>query len=130
MSLPKLLITLGDVAGVGPEIVAKAWPTISRECQPVVIGDAGWLPSGIDVVNPSNADLSKVQTGIVFKEAGQAAYDWLVYAIDECLAGRADGIVTCPLHKEGLHAAGGYTPRSHRDSCRTYKCFRTCHATV
>ena len=38
--------------------------------------------------------------------AGRAAYDWLVYAIDECLARRADGIVTCPLHKEGLHAAG------------------------
>lgn len=106
MTLPKLLITLGDVAGVGPEIVAKAWPTISQECQPVVIGDAQWLPPGINVVNPSDADLSKVQPGVVSKDAGQAAYDWLVYAIDECLAGRANAIVTCPLHKEGLHAAG------------------------
>jgi 4-hydroxythreonine-4-phosphate dehydrogenase len=50
--------------------------------------------------------LSRVKLGEVSAEAGRAAYDWLVYAIDECLAGRADGIVTCPLHKEGLHAAG------------------------
>ena len=39
-------------------------------------------------------------------EAGRAAYDFLCRAIDEALAGRADGIVTAPLHKEGLRAAG------------------------
>jgi len=103
---PKLLITLGDIAGIGPEIVAKAWPKLSIYCHPVVIGDPARLPAGVDCVNPSPVDLSKVQLGIVSPAAGQAAYDWLVYAIDECLAGRADGIVTCPLHKEGLHAAG------------------------
>jgi 4-hydroxythreonine-4-phosphate dehydrogenase len=48
----------------------------------------------------------KLPPGHVSAEAGRAAYEWLVYAIDECLAGRADAIVTCPLHKEGLHAAG------------------------
>ena len=50
--------------------------------------------------------MSQVESGEVTAEGGQAAYDWLCYAIDECLAGRADGIVTCPLNKEGLHAAG------------------------
>lgn len=106
MPLPKLLITLGDVAGIGPEIVAQAWPRLHSHCQPVVIGDPRFLPAGIPCVNPSSADLSGVIRGQVSAEAGQAAYDWLCYAIDECLAGRADGIVTCPLHKEGLHAAG------------------------
>jgi len=106
MALPKLLITLGDVAGIGPEIVAKAWPQLHEYCQPVVIGDPARLPAGLPVVNPSSADLSGVKLGEVSAEAGKAAYDWLRYAIDECLAGRADGIVTCPLHKEGLHAAG------------------------
>ena len=106
MALPKLLITLGDVAGIGPEIVAKAWPQLHEYCQPVVIGDPARLPAGLPVVNPSSADLSGVKLGEVSAEAGKAAYDWLCYAIDECLAGRADGIVTCPLHKEGLHAAG------------------------
>lgn len=106
MTLPKLLITLGDVAGIGPEIVAKAWPKLHEHCQPVVIGDPRFLPPGTPCVNPSSADLSRVKLGEVSAEAGRAAYGWLCFAIDECLAGRADGIVTCPLHKEGLHAAG------------------------
>lgn len=106
MTLPRLLITLGDVAGIGPEIVAKAWPQLAAHCQPVVVGDPARLPPGISCVNPTTVDLANVPFGSVTAAAGQAAYDWLVYAIDECLAGRADGIVTCPLHKEGLHAAG------------------------
>jgi 4-hydroxythreonine-4-phosphate dehydrogenase len=106
MVKPRLLITLGDVAGIGPEIVAKAWPRLREFADPVVVGDPTRLPAGLPVVNPSNADLSAVRLGEVSAAAGRAAYDWLVYAIDECLAGRADGIVTCPLHKEGLHAAG------------------------
>ncbi len=106
MTKPRLLITLGDVAGIGPEIVARAWPTLHEYAEPVVVGDQARLPPGIPAVNPSAADLSAVETGEVSAAAGRAAYDWLVYAIDECLAGRADGIVTCPLHKEGLHAAG------------------------
>lgn len=103
---PKLLITLGDVAGIGPEVVAKAWPKLHDHCQPVVVGHPRFVPAGIPCVNPSAADLSGVKLGEVSAEAGRAAYDWLCFAIDECLAGRADGIVTCPLHKEGLHAAG------------------------
>ncbi len=110
MTLPKLLITLGDVAGIGPEVVAKAWPKLHAHCQPVVIGHPRFLPAGVPCVNPSAADLSVVKVGEVSAEAGRAAYDWLCFAIDECLAGRADGIVTCPLHKEGLHAAGVHFP--------------------
>ncbi len=106
MSLPKLLITMGDCAGIGPEIIAEAWPALAAHCQPVVIGDPAKLPPGIACVDPSAADLSGVHLGRISAQAGQAAYDWLCFAIDECLAGRAAGIVTCPLHKEGLHAAG------------------------
>jgi 4-hydroxythreonine-4-phosphate dehydrogenase len=47
-----------------------------------------------------------VQPGRVSAPAGRAAYDFLCRAIDLTLAGAADGIVTAPLHKEGLHAAG------------------------
>ncbi len=110
MTLPRLLITLGDVAGIGPEIVTKAWPDLSAYCRPLVVGDPAKLPAGIPCVNPSHADLSRVPLGTVTAEGGQAAYDWLVYAIDDCLADRADGIVTCPLHKEGLHAANIHYP--------------------
>lgn len=103
---PRLLITMGDVAGVGPENVVKAWHRLTVWCQPVAVGDPKRLPSEVSCVNPSTVDLSRVESGRVSAEGGQAAYDWLIYAIDECLAGRADGIVTCPLNKEGLHAAG------------------------
>lgn len=138
MRKPKLLITLGDVAGIGPEVVAKAWHDLTKVCRPVVVGDVDHMLDAMDnlsgisgftklksldvmpdpdieailsngdipLVNPSASDLSGVRHREVSAAAGRAAYDWLVYAIDECLAGRADGVVTCPLHKEGLHAAG------------------------
>jgi 4-hydroxythreonine-4-phosphate dehydrogenase len=97
---------MGDVAGIGPEIVAKAWPKIVTLCEPVVIGDPTFVPKGTPCTNPSKVDLTFVNSGEVSELAGRAAYDWLCFAIDECLAGRADGVVTCPLHKEGLHLAG------------------------
>jgi 4-hydroxythreonine-4-phosphate dehydrogenase len=128
---PLLLITLGDVAGVGPEIVARAWPELLSLCRPVVCGDVGWMRRGIDLVGlkadvvsmddpqevlasaagipclqASGVDLSGVKPAKVSEAAGRAAYDFLCRAIDLTLEGRADGIVTCPLQKEGLHSAG------------------------
>ena len=125
MPLPKLLITMGDCAGIGPEIIATAWPQLRVICHPVVIGDPCKLPPGLECLNPSTADLSKVVLGKVSAEAGRAAFDWLVFAIDECRAGRADGIVTCPLNKEGLHAAGvpfpGHTEiLAHRTGAKSH----------
>jgi 4-hydroxythreonine-4-phosphate dehydrogenase len=129
--LPRLLITLGDVAGIGPEIVARAWPALCSFCQPIVIGDPGWVRRGLEVVGSaahlqvvdhpgmaalgpqvvscvrgSDQDLEGVVPGRVSAAAGRAAYDFLCRAIDWTLAGAADGIVTAPLHKEGLRAAG------------------------
>jgi 4-hydroxythreonine-4-phosphate dehydrogenase len=128
---PLLLITLGDVAGVGPEIVARAWPGLLALCRPVVCGDIGWLRRGLDIagssavivpvaeprqvvpsaqlipcLQASSVNLSGVAIAKVSAPAGQAAFDFLCSAIDLTLAGEADGIITCPLHKEGLHAAG------------------------
>ena len=126
---PRLLITLGDVAGVGPEIVAKAWPDLTRICRPVVIGDTECLaraaatmfhkvapiqqiedakptPQNISCLQATTQSLVGIVPGEVSAGAGQAAYDFLCTAIDLTLAGKADGIVTLPLNKEGLHAAG------------------------
>jgi 4-hydroxythreonine-4-phosphate dehydrogenase len=129
--LPRLLITLGDVAGIGPEIVVKAWPRLVEICRPIVVGDVGWLrrsqsltsfrgrivaisnledavPSAelLPCLPGSEQNLDGVATGKVCAAAGRAAYDFLCRAIDLTVAGEADGIVTCPLHKEGLHLAG------------------------
>src|SRR5262249_23237863 len=104
-------------------------------CRPVVVGDPGWLRRGLELaggkatVQPvrrladaepspdvlpclvgSNQDLSGVQVGRVSATGGRAAYDFLCRAIDETMTGAADGVVTAPLHKEGLHAAGLHYP--------------------
>jgi 4-hydroxythreonine-4-phosphate dehydrogenase len=128
---PRLLLTMGDVAGIGPEIIARAWPDLLPVCRPVVVGDPVWLRRALDLVRSparvrvvtdpgevepaadvvpclagSTQRLEEVQPGRVSAAAGKAAYDFLCRAIDLTLAGQAAGIVTAPLHKEGLHAAG------------------------
>jgi 4-hydroxythreonine-4-phosphate dehydrogenase len=128
---PQLLLTMGDVAGIGPEIIARAWPDLLPLCRPVVVGDPRWLSRALELVRSpgraqvvrqvadaeatttvlpclpaSDQDLGRVEPGQVSAAAGRAAYDFLCRTIDETSAGRADGIVTAPLHKEGLRAAG------------------------
>jgi 4-hydroxythreonine-4-phosphate dehydrogenase len=128
---PRLLITLGDVAGIGPEVVVKAWVALQDLCRPTVIGDVESLRkamkfthhelsiapvSRIGEVNPSpdrlpclqgtTQNLHEIAPGVISAAGGRAAYDFLCTAIDLALAKQADGIVTLPLHKEGLHAAG------------------------
>ncbi len=128
---PRLLITLGDVAGIGPEGVVKGWGALQDACRPIVIGDVGAMTrtlelarqrlqivpvDHVDQVEPSPdvlpclqatmQDLSHVAPGKVNAAAGRAAYDFLTWAIDRTLAGQAEGIITLPLNKEGLHAAG------------------------
>lgn len=131
---PRLLITMGDVAGIGPEIIAKAWTALNKSCRPVVVGDPDWMRRALKLVNSnggdlivreirnpreaepdsqtipcllaSDQDLRQVEPGRVSAAAGKAAYDFLCAAIDQTLAGSANGIVTAPLHKEGLRAAG------------------------
>jgi 4-hydroxythreonine-4-phosphate dehydrogenase len=128
---PRLLITLGDVAGIGPEIVARAWPRLLPLCRPVIVGDPAWVRRGLELAGSpgrvvvvshpqeaeagpdflpclpgSDQDLGRVEPGRVSAAAGRAAYDFLCTAIDRTMASEADGIVTAPLHKEGLRAAG------------------------
>jgi 4-hydroxythreonine-4-phosphate dehydrogenase len=128
---PRLLITMGDVAGIGPEIIARGWARLTTLCRPTVVGSAEWLRRALEqagvaarvvlVTQPAagepaadvvpclagtSQDLGGVIVGQVSAAAGRAAYDFLCTAIEQTLAGAADGIVTAPLHKEGLRAAG------------------------
>src|SRR5687767_5207796 len=104
--LPRLLITMGDVAGIGPEIIARAWPELVRHASPVVVGDAAWLrralasiasptrvididalqgaaptPEVIPCLPGSRVSLSEVVPGKISAAAGQTAFDFLVRAI-------------------------------------------------
>src|SRR5436305_8855723 len=47
---PRLLITMGDVAGIGPEIIARAWPGLQEVCRPVVVGDPFWMGRALEQV--------------------------------------------------------------------------------
>src|SRR6266849_8187674 len=51
--VPRLLITMGDVAGIGPEIIARAWPELTTLCRPTVVGDPAWMRWAIRLVGSS-----------------------------------------------------------------------------
>src|SRR5262245_59944127 len=116
-TLPRLLVTMGDVAGIGPEIIARAWPALVEIARPVVVGDVGWLERAVKLVGAcgrvlpvhhpaeaepaadlllclpgSDQDLAAVRSGRVSAAAGRAAYDFLCLAVDHVLAGDAAGI--------------------------------------
>lgn len=93
MDLPKIALTVGDPAGIGPEIVARAVedPRIREVCDPIVYGP----PPGL-VFSP----------GRLSAEAAQAAYDAIVRAVEDALAGRVAAIATAPVSKEAFALAG------------------------
>jgi len=117
MSAPKpLLLTMGDPAGVGPELIAllcRDQPALAERC--LVVGDAATLaracacigsaPLAIPVIQATSLP-APVPWGQVSAEAGRAAADCITWATREVLAGRAAGVVTAPIHKEALAAAG------------------------
>jgi 4-hydroxythreonine-4-phosphate dehydrogenase len=132
--LPLLGITIGDVAGIGPEITARTLlhhPELRSICRPVAIGDADALaravtligsdPAAIRTLNaPGDAtndpkvleiiqegpSLSQVTQGTVSAAAGDGAARFVIRACALARAGQIDGIVTAPLNKEAMHAGG------------------------
>jgi len=93
MSLPKIAITVGDPAGIGPEIAqqAAADPSIRAICQPIIFAP------------PANA---AIKPGAVSAEAGRAAYDTIVKAVDAARRGDVDAIATAPVNKLAFAKAG------------------------
>jgi len=93
---PRVAITAGDPAGIGPEVAVKAAadPAVTAICEPILCGP--YQPD----------ELSAFARGRVTPEAGQAAYFAIVEAVDAALAGRVDAIATAPINKEAFAAAG------------------------
>ncbi len=140
-SLP-IAITLGDVAGIGPEIIAKAFrdsPAQMHDC--VVVGDVAAMQRAVDVLAQVQPDAPRVQVlpvtqlrelsharsamcmpvlqvsqalsaaqlpawGQISAVAGALAADSVVWAANAALRGEVASLVTAPLHKEALAAAG------------------------
>src|SRR5499425_1583518 len=130
---PLLGITMGDPAGVGPEISAKALalPDVTSACRPVVIGDRSVIeatlamlrsPLALHVVSKpaecrfergtlecldlANVDAATLRRAQVSAGAGRAAYAYIEKAVRLCQSGEIDGMVTTPVNKEALAAAG------------------------
>lgn len=93
MQKPRIAITEGDPAGIGPEIAKRAAvdPRVLEVCDPVLYGapaDAAFAP------------------GVLAAAAGRAAYDAIVRAVGDARAGTVAGIATAPINKEALRLAG------------------------
>ncbi len=139
MQPPRIAITLGDVAGIGPEVAVRALANaaireIGRFCligDPVIVTRAVEVASvelavvscasiataidassadAIGVWNPARNSLTEVRVGAISGVAGRAAYDWLVAATDAALLSEIDAIVTAPLNKAAMQAGGHKWP--------------------
>ena len=133
MILPKLAITMGDPAGIGPEIVVRALnhKETYEQCRPLVTGDAEVMRLAvkalgldmevnainqvsdakftygcIDVYDLKCVDMTEFEFGKVSAQCGNAAFVSIRKAIDLAMANEVDGTVTAPLNKEALNLAG------------------------
>ncbi|HZS45084.1 MAG TPA: 4-hydroxythreonine-4-phosphate dehydrogenase PdxA [Blastocatellia bacterium] len=129
---PRIGITVGDPAGIGPEIVLKALAddTVRQCCIPVVICDAQMmahqarkldLVCGLDIVNdgeslPEDIDRPLIYNlnnlrgsyslGVENEICGRAAAEYIEAAVHLCMSGDLDAMATAPINKKALFLAG------------------------
>ena len=130
-SFPLLAITMGDPAGVGPEIALKALLSPAKPLQSrfIIIGNSSCMekaarslsvssslnsitraedirPDCINIFNVKQPELKNFIIGQPQAQCGKAAYEYIITGINLALAGSVDAIVTCPINKEALKMAG------------------------
>ena len=126
---PIIGITMGDPAGIGAEVVAKAYPKLRRDVRPIVIGDADVVRAAVDVCQVDldvesvptvdrfepSADIIPVldldnvghlEYGDLREEYGTASLEYVEQAIDLALNDEIDAIVTAPINKQATRLAG------------------------
>jgi len=127
--LTKIGITMGDPSGVGPEIIVKALREMSPEHRSAcaVIGNLDLLKradklveaglayveniesasgGAVPVIHVATKGQEQIRDGELTAAGGEAAYQYVVRAVELALAGRIGVIVTAPLNKAAMHAAG------------------------
>ncbi len=126
--LPKIGITIGDVNGIGPEVILKALATnrINKICTPIIYGSGkhlskykllinmgNWQYSGINdpsqavqknanLINCLKGDFFELEIGKLDKNAGNLAYEALKRATNDLKEGKIDAMVTAPISKENI----------------------------
>ncbi len=130
---PRIAFTMGDPAGIGPEIIAKVVDSgeLDPVCKPLVIGDAGVMkkiieelrlsvsvrtvaspseadagPGRLDVLDLTRMDLAGHRWGVPDISSGRAVVVYIKKAAELALAGKAEAVVTAPINKEMMNAAG------------------------
>lgn len=116
MNKPVIGITMGDPAGIGPEVIGKILlnKNINRICVPLVIGDKrffvganNYSPFGkINILDLKNADPEKIPVGKVSAKAGKASIEYIDKAVELVNKGDIHAIVTAPINKESVSKAG------------------------
>ncbi|NTW59589.1 MAG: 4-hydroxythreonine-4-phosphate dehydrogenase PdxA [Nitrospirae bacterium] len=130
---PLIAITMGDPAGIGPEIIAKVFDTgeVFSHCRPVIVGNAGVMKKIVedlrlsvsmrtigtiaeadpasgkaDVLHLANVDLAKHLWGRPNAASGKAVVEYVKLAAELAMSRKVDAIVTAPINKEMMNAAG------------------------
>ena len=130
---PLVAITMGDPAGIGAEVTAKAlqddW--VYEKCRPFVVGSAAAMSAAleligadggasavhaledvsgrrgaIDVLDLENLDFSQIEYDAVSAEAGRASVEWILRAGELAASGEVAAIATAPINKEACSLAG------------------------
>lgn len=146
---PLVAITQGDPAGIGPEIIAAAWPSqeLHQWCRPIVVGYADYLRRAaairklqLDVREIANVEDAEptpclipcltlgdghapdIPPGRIDARAGEAAHWAILLATEMALSGKVQAVVTAPINKEALQKAGYQYPghtELFAELCRT-----------
>lgn len=143
---PILAFSMGDPAGIGPEIIVKALDKaeIYDECRPIVVADYGIMKDALRIVNSDlkihrvdkvadadfvfgaidmidlhNVDMAKHQYGKVSAMAGNAAFESIVSVIKLAMDNEVDATITPPINKEALNLAGHHY-NGHTEIYATY----------
>lgn len=132
-SRPIIAVTMGDPAGIGPEVVAKALQSarVHAECRPLVIGDArimreamalvsspsrihavksageaAFAPGTVEVLDLANIAPGEFRIGEINADCGRAFVDYIRLSAKLALSGEVDAVASAPTNKESMHAAG------------------------
>ncbi len=128
MSKPNIAISVGDLNGVGIEIILKEHANISKFCNPTYCINNYMLTQALSLLNiqsPPNFKTShvygefKIKIGKIDSSSGKYSYDSFMHAIKLCEDNIADAVVTMPIHKEAWMLAG-LDYKGHTDLLRKY----------
>ncbi len=124
--MTRIGITLGDPAGIGPEVAVKALHDSNRPAADFVVYGPRWAlelgaqQSGLPVPDCATVDIDVAQpaqfrVGVVSADCGKAAVESVERCARDTMVGTVDAMMTCPLNKEAIHAAGYVDDIGHQE---------------